>query len=70
MVSFPSLSISLLPFVKRMLIGFDVSSTTGSPFGAGTIAGADGSRQPSALELGVATTQGKSFYEIVSKSFK
>ncbi|KAJ6119193.1 hypothetical protein N7523_003473 [Penicillium sp. IBT 18751x] len=39
----------------------------GSPWGAGTFAGADGSRQPSALELQIAETQGKGFYEIVSK---
>jgi NAD(P)H dehydrogenase (quinone) len=39
----------------------------GSPWGAGTFAGADGSRQPSALELEIATIQGKSFYETVSK---
>ncbi|ETP37649.1 NAD(P)H:quinone oxidoreductase, type IV, partial [Phytophthora nicotianae P10297] len=35
----------------------------GSPWGAGTLAGGDGSRQPSKLELTVATTQGKSFAE-------
>ncbi|RAH70791.1 putative NADH-quinone oxidoreductase Pst2 [Aspergillus aculeatinus CBS 121060] len=39
----------------------------GSPWGAGTFAGADGSRQPSALELEVAQAQGKAFYEHVSK---
>jgi len=31
----------------------------GSPYGAGTLSGGDGSRQPSALELGVAEHQGK-----------
>ncbi|KAF8508286.1 hypothetical protein JB92DRAFT_3121043 [Gautieria morchelliformis] len=40
----------------------------GGPFGAGTFAGGDGSRQPSALELSVSTTQGKSFYESVSRT--
>jgi NAD(P)H dehydrogenase (quinone) len=40
---------------------------TGSPWGAGTFAGPDGSRQPSALELELATLQGKGFWEIVSK---
>ncbi|GAV49525.1 hypothetical protein ZYGR_0P01690 [Zygosaccharomyces rouxii] len=35
----------------------------GSPWGAGTLAGADGSRTPSALELRIAEIQGKSFYE-------
>jgi len=39
----------------------------GSPWGAGTFAAADGSRQPSALELEIANIQGKSFYETVSK---
>ncbi|KAG9119380.1 flavodoxin-like fold protein [Ceratobasidium sp. 392] len=39
----------------------------GSPWGAGTFAGADGSRSPSALELEIATIQGKTFYETVSK---
>ena len=39
----------------------------GSPFGAGTVAGGDGSRQPSQLELDVAETQGKSFAEIAAK---
>ena len=39
----------------------------GSPWGAGTLAGPDGSRQPSELELEVAKIQGKTFYETVSK---
>jgi NAD(P)H dehydrogenase (quinone) len=39
----------------------------GSPWGAGTFAGADGSRQPSAKELEIATIQGKCFYEAVAK---
>ncbi|KAG1721007.1 flavoprotein-like protein [Suillus paluster] len=39
----------------------------GSPWGAGTFAGADGSRQPSALELEIANLQGKGFWEVVSK---
>jgi len=39
----------------------------GSPWGAGTFAGADGSRQPTDLELQIAETQGRSFYEAVSK---
>ncbi|KAF8916914.1 flavoprotein-like protein [Mucidula mucida] len=42
----------------------------GSPWGAGTLAGTDGSRQPSALELEIATIQGKQFYGVVSKAFK
>jgi len=39
----------------------------GSPWGAGTFAGADGSRQPTALELELAECQGKAFYETVLK---
>ncbi|KAF9491756.1 flavoprotein WrbA [Pleurotus eryngii] len=39
----------------------------GSPWGAGTFAGADGSRKPSALELEIATLQGQYFYGVVSK---
>ncbi|KAA1473537.1 NADH-quinone oxidoreductase [Dentipellis sp. KUC8613] len=37
----------------------------GSPWGAGTLAGSDGSRTPSALELEIATLQGKTFWERV-----
>ncbi|KAJ5642555.1 Flavoprotein WrbA [Penicillium lividum] len=39
----------------------------GSPWGAGTFAGADGSRQPTALELEIAEAQGKAFYERLDK---
>ncbi|KAK0477874.1 NADH-quinone oxidoreductase [Armillaria novae-zelandiae] len=41
----------------------------GSPWGAGTLADNDGSRQPSALELEIATIQGKTFYSTVAKAF-
>ncbi|KZZ90758.1 minor allergen Alt a 7 [Moelleriella libera RCEF 2490] len=40
----------------------------GSPWGAGTFAGGDGSRQPSALELEVATIQGEVFFQTVAKA--
>jgi len=40
----------------------------GSPWGAGTFAAPDGSRQPTPLELSIATAQGKAFYEAVSKA--
>lgn len=40
----------------------------GSPWGAGTFSGGDGSRQPSKLELDIATAQGKAFYEAVAKA--
>ncbi|KAK3393553.1 flavoprotein-like protein [Podospora didyma] len=39
----------------------------GSPWGAGTLAGGDGSRQPSKLELEVATIQGEVFYQTLAK---
>ncbi|KAI0263006.1 flavoprotein-like protein [Gloeopeniophorella convolvens] len=42
----------------------------GSPWGAGTFAGPDGSRQPTALELEIAEIQGKGFYSHVAKAFK
>lgn len=41
----------------------------GSPWGAGTFASADGSRQPTALEIELANIQGKAFYETVKKAF-
>jgi NAD(P)H dehydrogenase (quinone) len=39
----------------------------GSPWGAGTFAAADGSRQPSELELEIAKIQGTEFYQHVAK---
>jgi len=39
----------------------------GSPWGAGTYASTDGSRQPSALELEIAEIQGKTFYGVATK---
>ncbi|KIJ63823.1 benzoquinone reductase [Hydnomerulius pinastri MD-312] len=39
----------------------------GSPWGAGTYAGADGSRQPTPLELEIANLQGKGYWEIISR---
>lgn len=39
---------------------FDISAARGSsPYGAGSLAGGDGSRQPSDTELGLARSQGK-----------
>ncbi|MFC2092894.1 NAD(P)H:quinone oxidoreductase [Bacteroidota bacterium] len=46
----------------------DISQTKGgSPLGAGTIAGSDGSRQPSDTELSMAKFQGKHVAEICKK---
>ncbi|KAK0258963.1 Minor allergen Cla h 7 [Friedmanniomyces endolithicus] len=39
----------------------------GSPWGAGTFSGGDGSRQPSAKELELAEKQGHAFYQAVAK---
>jgi len=39
----------------------------GSPWGAGTYSGADGSRMPSALEIEIATLQGEAFGNHVKK---
>jgi NAD(P)H dehydrogenase (quinone) len=41
--------------------------TGGSPYGAGTLAGTDGSRQPSENELKIARFQGKHVAEIAAK---
>lgn len=41
----------------------------GSPWGAGSFAGGDGSRTPSELEIKIAETQGKSFYVTLSRVF-
>jgi NAD(P)H dehydrogenase (quinone) len=41
----------------------------GSPWGAGTYAGADGSRQPNEIELIVATTQGQTFAKSAIKIY-
>jgi len=42
----------------------------GSPWGAGCLSGPDGSRKPSALELGLAEYQGKRVAEIVTQYLK
>jgi len=44
------------------------SDRTGSPWGAGTIASSAGTRLPSKLELQVAETQGKAFYELLART--
>jgi NAD(P)H:quinone oxidoreductase type IV len=41
--------------------------TGGSPYGAGTLAGSDGSRHPSANELAIARFQGRHVAEIAAK---
>ncbi|EHY54638.1 Minor allergen Alt a 7 [Exophiala dermatitidis] len=57
-----------LGYAKTFDLLADLSEARGgSPWGAGTFAAGDGSRQPSAHELELATAQGKSFYETVSR---
>lgn len=41
----------------------------GSPYGAGTVAGADGSRKPSKLELQIARAQGKHVAQLAKRLF-
>jgi NAD(P)H:quinone oxidoreductase type IV len=41
--------------------------TGGSPYGAGTLAGSDGSRQPTANELAIARFQGRNVAEITKR---
>jgi len=47
----------------------DVEITGGSPYGASTIAGQDGRRQPSENELGIARFQGQHVAEIAKRLF-
>ncbi|MGC8534520.1 MAG: NAD(P)H:quinone oxidoreductase [Rhizomicrobium sp.] len=47
---------------------FDISEVRGgSPYGAATMAGGDGSRQPSTKELAIAKAQGRRVAEVASK---
>ncbi|CAN5302235.1 NAD(P)H:quinone oxidoreductase type IV [soil metagenome] len=58
-----------LPYSFQGQMGLD-EIKGGSPYGASTISGADGSRQPSAVELDAARFQGKHVAEIASKLAK
>jgi NAD(P)H dehydrogenase (quinone) len=49
---------------------FSLEMHGASPYGSGTIAGSDGSRQPSDLEKGVAESHGKHFAGIAAKLSK
>jgi len=55
-----------VPYSCKEITNMD-EITGGSPYGASTLAGADGSRQPSANELAIATFQGKHVAEITAK---
>ena len=47
-----------VPYSEQALVNMN-EITGGSPYGASTLAGSDGSRQPSANELTIARTQGR-----------
>ena len=55
-----------VPYTCQELLNMD-EITGGSPYGAGTLAGADGSRQPSENELKIARFQGRHVAEIAKK---
>jgi NAD(P)H dehydrogenase (quinone) len=59
-----------LGYAKAFGILTDLSEARGgSPWGAGTFAASDGSRQPSENERTLATIQGEEFYKTVAKAF-
>lgn len=55
-----------VPYSCQELVNMN-EITGGSPYGAGTLAGSDGSRQPTANELAIARFQGKHVAEITRK---
>lgn len=55
-----------VPYAEQRLSQLDEVSG-GSPYGAGTLSAADGSRQPSPTELGIAEYQGKHIAQLAAK---
>jgi NAD(P)H dehydrogenase (quinone) len=55
-----------VPYSEKSLLNMK-EITGGSPYGAGTLAGGDGSRQPSENELAIARFQGKHVAQIAKK---
>lgn len=55
-----------VPYSEARLMNME-EITGGTPYGASTLAGADGSRQPSANELAIARFQGRHVAEIARK---
>jgi multimeric flavodoxin WrbA len=53
--------------LKPLYLPCPLRSQGGSPWGPGTLAGPDGSRQPSAVELEQAEHQGKTLANVVKK---
>ncbi len=58
-----------VPYSETRLLNMD-EITGGTPYGATTIAGGDGSRQPSENELAIARFQGRHVAEIAGRLFK
>ncbi len=58
-----------VPYSEPRLLNMD-EITGGTPYGASTLAGGDGSRQPSANELAIARFQGRHVAEIARKLFQ
>jgi NAD(P)H:quinone oxidoreductase type IV len=55
-----------VPYAEKRLSQLD-EVAGGGPYGAGTLAGSDGSRQPSEIELGIARYQGKHVAAVAAK---
>ena len=55
-----------VPYSEQRLMNMD-EITGGTPYGASTLAGADGSRQPSQNELAIARFQGRHVAEVAQK---
>lgn len=55
-----------VPYAEQRIMNMD-EITGGSPYGAGTLAGGDGSRQPSENELAIARFQGRHVARIALK---
>jgi NAD(P)H dehydrogenase (quinone) len=55
-----------VPYTEQRLVNMQ-EITGGTPYGATTVTGTDGSRQPSENELAIARYQGRHVAEIASK---
>ena len=58
-----------VPYAEQRLLAMN-EITGGSPYGASTITGGDGSRLPSENELGIARYQGRHVAQIAAKLFR
>lgn len=56
----------VVPYAEQRLMNMDEISG-GTPYGASTVAGVDGSRKPSENELAIARFQGRHTTEIAKK---